>query len=284
MFIKEEDKKELKKTGRLFLKLLLLLGAIISILTLAESHKTLKKYLAGFFLIILSFLGVMNLGESDSGSKTVSGGATDLVKVTRVIDGDTIVVDDRTEVRLIGVDAPESGECFYQEAKDALAELIEGKEVRIEKDVSGIDDFGRLLRYVFLPSESSFQDDIFVNNYLLEKGYADILPLSQDRLYRRILTSSRNQAITAHEGMWGACENREEEAESFYPLEANNPPPDPHCLIKGNISDNGLGKTYFPPGCSNYEKVKIDFSKGERYFCTEKEAMEAGFIKSGSCR
>jgi len=278
------EKENFGKIKRLILGCIVALAAVIGVLTLVDSHESLRKFLAGLLIILTAVFGAMNVMDSDSNADVSSASNQETATVTRVIDGDTIVVDERTEVRLIGVDAPESGECFYQEAKEALVELIEGKEVYLKKDVSGIDDFGRLLRYVFVPSESSFQDDIFVNDYLLEKGYADILPLSQDRLYRRILTSSRNEAITAHKGMWSACENREEEAESFYPLEANDQPVDPNCLIKGNISAHGMGKTYFPLGCSNYEKVKVDFSKGEQYFCTEEEAIEAGFIKSGSCR
>jgi micrococcal nuclease len=278
------EKNTLRKIKQWILGSIAVIGAILGILTLTGTHESLRRFLAGLLIILTAVFGAVNIIDSNLDSGTTADSSRETVVVERIIDGDTIVVDERTEVRLIGVDTPESGECYYQEAKEALAGLIEGKEVRLEKDVSGIDDFGRLLRYVFVPSESPYQDDIFVNDYLLKKGYADVLPLSQDRTYRRILTSSRNQAITAHAGMWGACENREEEAQSFYPLEANDSPTDPDCVIKGNISDNGLGKTYFPPGCSNYEKVKIDFSKGEQYFCTEKEAIGAGFIKSGSCR
>lgn len=282
--MKEETKKEFKKLGRLFLGLAVVLGAALGVLTLTGANETVRKWLAGLLIIIISIGGALYQAGSDSNSETVPESGPNLVEVVRVIDGDTIVVDRDTEVRLIGVDAPESGECFFQESRDALAELIEGKNVELKKDVSGMDDFGRLLRYVFLPSDSEYRDDLFVNKYLLDEGYADVLPLSQDRIYRRLLTSGRNEAITKRKGMWGACENQEEEAESFYPLEANDLPTDPKCTIKGNISAHGLSKTYFFLGCSNYDKVKIDFSKGEQYFCTEQEAIDAGFVKSGSCK
>ena len=201
--------------------------------------------------------------------------------VNRVIDGDTIVIEKDIEIRLIGVDAPEHDECWYSQSKDALTELIGGKSVRIEKDISGKDDFGRLLRYVFLPNENPFEDDIFINDWLLDNGYAYTLPITQNRRYRGLLEYSRNQAITTRQGIWGACE-QEKKTKIFQPLEANEPPPGPDYIIKGNVST--YGKNYFIPGCPNYKRIKIDSSRGDQYFRTEQEAQAAGFTKSASCK
>ena len=284
IFMRDRAKEEFRKFGRLILKIIIVLSAVLGILTLTGANETARRYVAGALIILIALLGIsgsMDLGTGSNVAHHESG--RNLVEVVRVIDGDTIVVEGNKEVRLIGINSPESGECFFEESKDALVDLVEGKEVELKRDISGMDDFGRLLRYVFLPSDSEYTDDIFVNRELLKGGYADIRPLSQDRKYRRLLTSSRNQALTKHNGMWGACKNREQKAESFYPLEINDRPTDPKCLIKGNISDHGLGKNYFPVGCSNYGNVKIDFSHGEKYFCTEQEAIKAGFVKSRSC-
>jgi len=65
--------------------------------------------------------------------------------------------------------------------------------------------------------------------------------------------------------------------------EKDSGPSDPECIIKGNISEKGYGKTYLIPGCDNYKNVKIDQRKGEKYFCTEEEAFEAGFRKATNC-
>ena len=54
--------------------------------------------------------------------------------------------------------------------------------------------------------------------------------------------------------------------------------------IKGNVSKNGYGKVYFLPGCADYQRVKIDFEKGDMYFCDEAEAFSAGFTKAESCK
>ena len=227
-------------------------------------------------------LTALNLIEPEQGPSNIVTNTESNISVTEVVDGDTIIVGGNTEVRLIGIDAPESGECYYEEAQAALAGLVSGKNVRLEKDVSGSDNFGRLLRYVFLLDESPYEKDLFVNDYLLDEGYADIMPKTQDRKYRSILEYSQNQAITNRKGIWEDCAE-EQETQTDHPLEANDLPVDPNCLIKGNISKDGYGKTYFLLNCANYKRTKIDFSKGEQYFCTEEEAQVAGFEKAAGC-
>ena len=233
-------------------------------------------------MVLVFLAGVLgsDLFNSSDDTTVLDESQNKLHLVTEVIDGDTIMIDGSTRVRLIEIDAPEVGECYYSESKEALSNLVEGEYVRLEKDVSGVDGFGRLLRYVFLPQEDTM-DDIFVDNYIIEQGFADIREASQDKRYREILIHGRNEAVAMEKGMWSACEQElEEEMEKF---ETDNPPSDPNCVIKGNISEHGYGKTYFPPGCANYKRTKIDFEKGDMYFCTEEEAEAAGFTKAESC-
>ena len=101
----------------------------------------------------------------------------DLVKVTRVIDGDTIEVetDDKKEsVRLIGIDAAELTDSSMQgkkaiEAKEKLEEMLKDKKVILESDESqgDRDKYNRLLRYIFL------EDGTFVNEEMIEEGLAE---------------------------------------------------------------------------------------------------------------
>src|SRR4030065_366152 len=72
---------------------------------------------------------------------------SDMALVTKVIDGDTIVIEGGYHVRYIGIDAPESGEFYYLEAKQANEDLVAGKKIRLESDISDKDSYGRLLRY-----------------------------------------------------------------------------------------------------------------------------------------
>ncbi|MEK7719466.1 MAG: thermonuclease family protein, partial [Bacteroidota bacterium] len=65
-----------------------------------------------------------------------------------------------------------------------------------------------------------------------------------------------------------------------FPSTSSNPSPD--CKIKGNIGATG-DKIYHLPGCGSYEKTKIDESRGEKWFCSESEAVSAGWRKAKNC-
>lgn len=58
--------------------------------------------------------------------------------------------------------------------------------------------------------------------------------------------------------------------------QADNAPPNPQCMIKGNINDHG-DRIYHVPGDTWYARTKVDVSKGERWFCSEREAQAAGW-------
>ena len=71
-------------------------------------------------------------------------------KVVWIVDGDTIILDNKEHVRLIGIDAPEKKEPYYRRATRFLIKLAKGKRVRLEFDRENRDKFGRLLAYVYL--------------------------------------------------------------------------------------------------------------------------------------
>jgi len=128
--------------------------------------------------------------------------------VTRVVDGDTIEVNlggTIYKVRYIGIDTPETVhpsepvECFGQEASDRNSELVEGKTVRLEKDVSETDKYGRLLRYVWV-------GDIFVNDYLVRHGYAYAYTYPPDVKHQEQLRQAQREAIENNRGLWAVCE------------------------------------------------------------------------------
>ncbi len=54
----------------------------------------------------------------------------------------------------------------------------------------------------------------------------------------------------------------------------------PECNIKGNISIATGNKVYHLPGMEDYESTVIDPAKGERWFCTESEAIASGWHKA----
>jgi len=92
--------------------------------------------------------------------------------VARVIDGDTFMLRTGEYVRLICINTPERTDAGYFEATKFLQQLIENKEVRLEKDISETDKYNRLLRYVYINDSSG--KEIFVNRELVQQGFAVI--------------------------------------------------------------------------------------------------------------
>lgn len=123
--------------------------------------------------------------------------------VVEVTDGDTLVVEvgGREErVRLIGINTPERGECFADEATAALAGLVEGGEVRLVVDQSDRDDYGRLLRDVYV-------GDTFVNEDLVRDGFALANRYEPDVAHAGELEAAQAEAEAAGRGLWApdAC-------------------------------------------------------------------------------
>ncbi len=112
------------------------------------------------FLIVLLF--AVNYSFID---KAVEGFLLDSVKVRRVIDGDTIVVGNDS-VRLLGINSPERGEDYYEEAKKFLEELVLNESVRLEFIGDKYDKYGRLLAYVYFDGKN-------INVKLVEEGFAN---------------------------------------------------------------------------------------------------------------
>lgn len=119
-------------------------------------------------------------------------------RVVRVIDGDTIVLEDGQRVRYIGVDTPELSdgvEFLAHEAREANRGFVEGRIVSLEKDYSETDRFGRLLRYVYV-------DSTFVNAELVRMGYAEAKAYPPDIRYQSCLGALEREARAAGMGIW----------------------------------------------------------------------------------
>ena len=101
-------------------------------------------------------------------------------------------------MRYIGIDAPEiypKLEAYGMEAWQANRELVEGKEVRLERDVSQTDKYSRLLRYVYV-------DNILVNAELVRQGLAWAKAYPPDTKYQNCLEKMETEARQAGRGMW----------------------------------------------------------------------------------
>ncbi len=117
--------------------------------------------------------------------------------VTRVIDGDTIVLSSGEHVRYIGIDTPEINpeEPFARKATQVNRDLVEGKTVRLEKDTSETDRYGRLLRYIYA-------GDTFINLELVRLGLAEAKSYPPDTRYQLVLEAAEVEARLDGRGMW----------------------------------------------------------------------------------
>ena len=119
-------------------------------------------------------------------------------RVTRVVDGDTIEISGDQRVRYIGVDAPEVGgvpQHYGPEATSLNSSLVAGRMVTLAKDVSDVDRFGRLLRFVYA-------DGILVNAELVREGYARARVYFPDTAYAECFASLEQEAMEAKRGLW----------------------------------------------------------------------------------
>ncbi|MFZ2026084.1 MAG: thermonuclease family protein [Microgenomates group bacterium] len=134
----------------------------------------------------------------------------EIATVGGVIDGDTITLLDKRKVRYIGIDTPETRhpikgvECFGKEASAKNKSLILGKTIRMKKDVSDVDRYGRLLRYVWIDATESAKM-LFVNEYLVREGYASASTFPPDVAYALLFKKSAEDARSNKKGLWGLC-------------------------------------------------------------------------------
>jgi len=247
--------------------------------------KVSKKVMLSSLMAILAGSGLV--GYKIVKEKNYGGIEENLHKVVEVIDGDTFKVagiegeeDSELSVRILNIAAPDKSECYFEESREALKKLIEGKEVKLRKDVSGVDKFGRLLRHAFLPSNTEDEDDVFVAQYMVENGFAKAIPVVPDFEYKRYLAQRENLAISGKLGVWGNCQK---DLPKYFGDVTDMQIEDPDCIIKGNISTENPTKFYFLPSCAPYSQIKIDAERGERYFCSEEEAESAGFTRAATC-
>lgn len=173
--------------------------------------KSKKFLLTAIIIVLFTLLGSSQkeinqiLSLLDTPTPTISPSQTlgtddkKLYLVTKVIDGDTIEIDGGQKVRYIGIDTPElkGTECFAKEARDKNKELVEGKRVRLEKDVSETDRYGRLLRFVYT------ENGEFVNNKLILEGYATAATFPPDVAKQEIFKTSQQEASSQSRGLWG---------------------------------------------------------------------------------
>lgn len=241
-------------------------------------------------IILIFILGACSLNENTTevshseadaldteidGEKKYDVSSFEEFPLVSIIDGDTIKVRYHgadESVRFLLVDTPETNhptlgeQPFGQEAKSFTKALFEGQDsVYLEFDVSYRDKYNRLLAYVYTQDGKSVQEE------LLKNGLARVAYIyNPNTKHVNWFDSVQKTAQSSAVGIW-SVENYAQE-DGFHPesLDFSSKPSNSNeCLIKGNI---GSDKIYHTPDSPSYEQTKA-----EVMFCTEEEAVQAGF-------
>jgi micrococcal nuclease len=156
--------------------------------------------------VLLALLSLLSALAVLASPHRTDAQAAPVVRVVRIIDGDTIEVcclAGRPEkVRYIGVNTPETKhptkgvEAYGKEAKESNRKLVTGKTVRLEFDVQERDRHGRLLAYVYL------EDGTFVNAWLVAEGFAQVMTVPPNVKHQELFLKFQREAREARRGLW----------------------------------------------------------------------------------
>jgi len=216
-------------------------------------------------ILIFGAIIIVSLGLNAYLADKISQSPPDTHQVLKVFDGDFFSIPPDQSVRLAFLDAPAIDLCYGQEAKEGLENLIAGKNVKIKKITK--DHYGRTVALVYSGNR-------LVNREILANGWAKYDSQSASKELKEVIEQLKavNQKAKENQiGIW---------SEQCYQKENKQ---NPACNIKGNISTHNGDKIYHYPGCNHYEQTIVELNTGEQWFCSEKEAVEAGFTKSEHC-
>ncbi len=199
------ENKRLKK----YLLLFSIALTVVAVASFRLSHQVPKSAPA-------SLIATARLEQLRTEKPKAENDAKELIPVSRVIDGDTVVVNingAEVHIRLIGINSPELNDkraqvaCFAKKAKDEAEKLLDGstslttggKNIYLEKDPTqgDYDKYGRLLAYVFLGDGTSF------NKLMIEKGYAYEYTYRLPYKYQAEFKTAQEEARAAQKGLWG---------------------------------------------------------------------------------
>lgn len=214
-----------KRIGTLFIILGLMLALVgcteesmfnAENIALDITDKVMKEALDGAKEVYQSTKDELNKQLDREGEK--ENNTSDIEKhqkgiVTRVVDGDTLIVKiDGVEerVRLIGVNTPESvgkykdnPQPFGKEASNFTKSQLEGKTVYLQSDVGDRDKYNRLLRYVWIskPNKLMIREKMF-NAILVKEGFANTMSIPPNITYQDLFLELEREAKDSNKGLW----------------------------------------------------------------------------------
>lgn len=182
--------------------------------------------------------------------------------VTRVVDGDTIVIESGEKVRMILINSPESvhrdkekNTPFGKKASEYTEEKLLDQTIYMEKDVSDTDRYGRLLRYIYL------EDGTFYNEMMVKDGYAQLSTFPPDVKHQEIIQAAEKHARENNLGLW------EEVTEEV--------------LTTGLYVGSTKSDKYHDLDCYHVESIEED---NLIYFKDKEDAENKGYVPCKKCQ
>ena len=183
-----------------------------------RGHPLLSNFrgvLLGVFYSILPLAALLPFSSPDSAFGSSASGT-----IIRVIDGDSLLVNEGgtvVNVRLIGIDAPESADSpkaekdaayrheslseIFKSGKEAakyLKDLVHpGESITLSTDIQAKDAYGRLLAYVYLP------DHKLLNEKIIRAGFAIPMTIAPNVRFRKQIQTAYEFALKEKRGLWG---------------------------------------------------------------------------------
>lgn len=152
-------------------------------------------YFAVAFLL-LGFISYSKTAPSSQEKKRILGEkAEQTTTIEKVIDGDTIVADTGEVIRYIGMNTPEKGQPFANEATEENKRLVLRKEIWLEFDIDRKDRYGRTLAYLFM-------DGVLVNEELVKKGLAVSETIQPNVKHKYRILAAEEDAKKNCKGIW----------------------------------------------------------------------------------
>jgi endonuclease YncB( thermonuclease family) len=232
------------------------------------------RYIASSLLIAAAFLIAAVIPAShEAAARLAVAPVGPILGPARIIDGDTIVIGD-FKIRMHGIDAPESDQLCQRadgsdwqcglEATRFLARLVAGRPVSCQP--LGLDNYDRVLG-------TCAANGIDLNAEMVRQGFAwAFVKYSGDYV------EVEKEARAAKRGIFQApTQPAWDFRKARWQVAATDAPAG--CAIKGNVNAKGE-RIYHLPWSRYYEAVRMDEAKGKRWFCSEREAIDAGWRPS----
>jgi endonuclease YncB( thermonuclease family) len=180
--------------------------------------------------------------------------------VRHVVDGDSVILSDQRQVRLIGINAPEFGkdgrpdEPLASVARDRLRELVQGRQVELVMEEEQRDHYGRWLAHLQLP------DGTAVEEILLKEGLAAAIAIPPNVSRVRQLFEAEAVARTARRGIWGLTQSTPVAAESLASTHTG------FRFVRGRVTHVGASRKYLYLDMGPQFAVRISHANWKQYF------------------